>query len=339
MQTVLITGGAGYIGSHITVELLNSGYQVIIVDNLSNSKQQVISRIQQITGKKPIFYKQDILNKDALNKIFQENKIDAVIHCAGLKSVAESVKEPLKYYKTNIGTTLTLLEIMQKNNVKNLVFSSSATVYGNPKSVPITESQPIGANLSNPYGYTKYMIEQILSDTVNTNNNWQITSLRYFNPIGAHSSGLIGEDPKGIPNNLLPYISQVAVGKLPELMVFGNTYPTKDGTGVRDYIHVVDVAKAHVSALAHPTTGNKYRALNLGTGSGTSVLELINAFVKSNNVKIPFKIVPKRPGDIAQCYANPSKANKELNWHTTRTIGNACKDAYNWQTKNPKGYS
>ncbi len=339
MQTVLITGGAGYIGSHITVELLNSGYQVIIVDNLSNSKQQVISRIQQITDRKPIFYKQDILNKTALNKIFQENKIDAVIHCAGLKSVAESVKEPLRYYKINIGTTLTLLEIMQKNNVKNLVFSSSATVYGNPKSVPITESQPIGANLSNPYGYTKYMIEQILSDTVNTNNNWQITSLRYFNPIGAHSSGLIGEDPKGIPNNLLPYISQVAVGKLPELMVFGNTYPTKDGTGVRDYIHVVDVAKAHVSALKHPTTSNKYRALNLGTGSGTSVLELINAFVKSNNVKIPFKIVPKRPGDIAQCYANPSKANKELNWHTTRTIGNACKDAYNWQTKNPKGYN
>lgn len=339
MQTVLITGGAGYIGSHITVELLNGGYQVIVVDNLSNSKKQVIQRIQQITGQKPIFYKQDIINKVALNKIFQENKIDAVIHCAGLKSVAESVKEPLKYYKTNIGTTLTLLEIMQKNNVKNLVFSSSATVYGNPKCVPITESQPIGVNLSNPYGYTKYMIEQILSDTVNTNNNWQITSLRYFNPIGAHSSGLIGEDPKGIPNNLLPYISQVAVGKLPELMVFGNTYPTKDGTGVRDYIHVVDVAKAHVSALEHPTISNKYRALNLGTGSGTSVLELINVFAKVNNVKIPFKIVPKRPGDIAQCYATPSKANKELNWRATKTISDACKDSYNWQTKNPNGYN
>ena len=339
MQTVFITGGAGYIGSHITVELLNSGYQVIIVDNLSNSKRQVISRIQQITGKKPIFYKQDILNKAALNKIFQENKIDAVIHCAGLKSVAESVKEPLKYYKTNIGTTVTLLEIMQKNNVKNLVFSSSATVYGNPKSVPITESQPIGASLSNPYGYTKYMIEQILSDTVNTNNNWQITSLRYFNPIGAHSSSLIGEDPKGIPNNLLPYISQVAVGKLPELMVFGNTYPTKDGTGVRDYIHVVDVAQAHVDALRHPATSNKYRALNLGTGYGTSVLELVNAFQTVNNIKIPYKIMAKRAGDIAECYADPSKANQELKWRTTKTIGNACKDAYNWQTKNPKGYN
>lgn len=339
MKTILLTGGAGYIGSHIAVELLSDNFQVIIVDNLCNSSVESIKRVEQITGKKVQFYKADVRDKKSLNAIFTENDIDTVIHLAGLKAVGESVEKPSLYYDNNLISTLSLIEVMDKYGVKKLVFSSSATVYGDPKQVPITELDPIGIKLTNPYGKTKYFIEEILSDLVKTNTGWQITSLRYFNPIGAHHSGLIGEDPNGIPNNLMPYISQVAVGKRKHLSVFGNDYPTPDGTGVRDYVHVVDLALAHVMSVQNPTNPDVYRALNIGTGCGVSVLELVKTFEKATSVNIPYKITDRRPGDIAECYADSTLASKLIGWQAQKTLAQACIDSWNWQSKNPNGYT
>ena len=333
---VLVTGGAGYIGSHTCVELLQAGHEVIVVDNLSNSKEESLKRVQDITGKSIIFSKADLLDKATLNSIFEDIPIDAVIHFAGLKAVGESVTIPLKYYNNNISTTLTLCDVMNKHNVKNLVFSSSATVYGNPQSVPINEDFPLSA--TNPYGRSKLMIEEILRDLYASDNSWNITILRYFNPVGAHPNGKIGEDPNGIPNNLLPYISQVAVGKLEKLSVFGNDYPTEDGTGIRDYIHVSDLAKGHIKALDKLSTESDVSIYNLGTGTGYSVLDVISAFEKSSGKKIPYTIVDRRPGDVASCFANPTKSKLELGWKTEKSIDDMCKDAWRWQTMNPKGY-
>lgn len=335
-MNILVTGGAGYIGSHTVLELLQLGHQLTVVDNLSNSSVESIHRIEKITNKNVDFYKIDLRNRTKLNTLFTANSFDAVIHFAGLKAVGESVSQALLYYHNNLVSTLTLLDIMESNNVKSLVFSSSATVYGDPATVPIKESAPKRA--TNPYGQTKLMIEQILEDISLTNTGWNITSLRYFNPIGAHESGRIGEDPNGIPNNLLPYISQVAAGTLQELQVFGADYPTIDGTGVRDYIHVVDLAKAHIAALEHPGKINEYRYFNVGTGAGTSVLEMIAAFEKASGKKIPYSIAKRRPGDIASCYADVHKINKEIGWKAQKTIHDACKDTWNWQSNNPNGY-
>jgi UDP-glucose 4-epimerase len=334
---VLVTGGAGYIGSHTTLELMQKGYEVTVVDNFSNSSQESLERVQKLTGKKIKFYKIDLRDTEKLNKIFSANKFNAVIHFAGLKVVNESIRKPLEYYHNNLVCTLELLQTMQKRNVKTLVFSSSANVYGDPDKVPIIEDAPLSA--TNPYGQTKIMIEQILKDVAVTNSGWHITSLRYFNPIGAHKSGNIGEDPNGIPNNLLPFVSQVAVGKHKELKVFGDDYPTKDGTGVRDYIHVIDLAKAHIAALEHKGKSNKYRVFNIGTGKGVSVLEMIKYFEKASDKKVPYKIVERRSGDIASSYADPTLANRILNWKARLSIQDACKDAWKWQTKNPKGYN
>jgi len=335
-MSILITGGAGYIGSHTCVELLSKGYDIVIVDNFSNSKPEVINRIRELSGKNFKFYKTDILNKNEIEKIFIENNIDAVIHFAGLKSVSESVKIPLKYYYHNITGTLILSEVMKKYNVKKMVFSSSATVYGNPKSVPITEDFPLGA--TNPYGRTKLMIEEILRDVYISDKSWSIALLRYFNPIGAHESGRIGEDPNGIPNNLMPYITQVAIGKREKLSIFGNDYNTHDGTGVRDYIHVVDLAKGHIKALEKVIKTNGIDAYNLGTGIGYSVLDVVKNFEKVTNIKIPYVFVDRRPGDIDKCYADPTKAFKELGWKAEKTLEDMCRDAWNWQKNNPKGY-
>ena len=335
-MNILVTGGAGYIGSHTVLELLQLGHQLTVVDNLSNSSVESIHRIEKITNKNVDFYKIDLRNRTKLNTLFTANSFDAVIHFACLKAVGESVSQALLYYHNNLVSTLTLLDIMESNNVKSLVFSSSATVYGDPATVPIKESAPKRA--TNPYGQTKLMIEQILEDISLTNTGWNITSLRYFNPIGAHESGRIGEDPNGIPNNLLPYISQVAAGTLQELQVFGADYPTIDGTGVRDYIHVVDLAKAHIAALEHPGKINEYRYFNVGTGAGTSVLEMIAAFEKASGKKIPYSIAKRRPGDIASCYADVHKINKEIGWQAQKTIHDACKDTWNWQSNNPNGY-
>lgn len=337
-MVILVTGGAGYIGSHTIVDLINNGDDVIIIDNLVNSSKEAISRIEKIVGKELTFYEQDVRNEQALKEVFSKHQIDGVIHFAGLKAVGESVKVPLKYYNNNLISTISLLEVMESRNVKQLVFSSSATVYGNPTSVPIKESAPLPAKVTNPYGQTKLIIETILMDLALTNNNWQITALRYFNPIGAHESGTIGEDPSDIPNNLMPYVCQVAVGKLKELSVFGNDYPTHDGTGVRDYIHVTDLAKAHVAALRKPATPNEYRAINVGTGKGTSVLELVNAFKHASGVEIPYKITDRRPGDIAECYADPSLARSLLGWQAQKTLEDACADSWRWQSANPNGY-
>lgn len=333
---VLVTGGAGYIGSHTCVELLNNGHDVIIVDNLSNSKPEVINRIKELTGKDFKFYKADILNKKEIDKIFKENNIEAVIHFAGLKAVGESVKIPLRYYYNNVTGTLVLCEVMQKHNVKKMVFSSSATVYGKPKTVPITENFPLSA--TNPYGRTKLMIEQILRDVYVSDNDWSIALLRYFNPIGAHESGRIGEDPNGIPNNLMPYITQVAIGKKERLNVFGDDYDTHDGTGVRDYIHVVDLAKGHLKALEKVMSTKGVEAYNLGTGVGYSVLDVVKNFEKATGKKIPYVITSRRPGDIDKCYADPTKACKELGWKAEKTLEDMCKDAWNWQRNNPDGY-
>lgn len=333
---VLVTGGAGYIGSHTCVELLNNGHDVIIVDNLSNSKPEVINRIKELTGKDFKFYKADILNKKEIDKIFKENNIEAVIHFAGLKAVGESVKIPLRYYYNNVTGTLVLCEVMQKHNVKKMVFSSSATVYGKPKTVPITEDFPLSA--TNPYGRTKLMIEQILRDVYVSDNDWSIALLRYFNPIGAHESGRIGEDPNGIPNNLMPYITQVAIGKKERLNVFGDDYDTHDGTGVRDYIHVVDLAKGHLKALEKVMSTKGVEAYNLGTGVGYSVLDVVRKFEKVTGKKIPYVITSRRPGDIDKCYADPTKACKELGWKAEKTLEDMCKDAWNWQKNNPDGY-
>ena len=327
---VLVTGGLGYIGSHTVVELINNGDEVIIIDNLSNSKKEVIDKLKKITGKDIKLYINDVIDKEALRKIFSENKIDAVIHFAGYKAVGESVLKPLMYYRNNIDSTLTLLEVMEESNVRNIVFSSSATVYGNPKSLPIKEDFPLST--TNPYGTTKLFIEHILEDLYVSNNKWNIVILRYFNPIGAHKSGLIGEDPNGIPNNLMPYIVKVAKGDLPCLRVFGNDYNTVDGTGVRDYIHVVDLARGHVLALKNRESGIRF--YNLGTGHGTSVLELVNTFEEVNGIKINKEIVARRPGDIDSCYASTDKAYKELGFKAEYNIRDMCRDSYNFIKNN-----
>lgn len=331
MGKVLVTGGTGYIGSHTVVELLNEGKEVVVIDNFSNSNPDVIDSIKKITNKDFKFYEMDYLDKEELEKVFEENDIESVINFAGFKAVGESVEKPLEYYHNNIGGAVILLETMKKYGVKKFVFSSSATVYGDPKVIPITEECEIGGT-TNPYGTTKLFIEQILQDLYISDNTWDICILRYFNPVGAHESGLIGEDPKGKPNNLMPYITKVAAGILPELSVFGNDYDTPDGTGVRDYIHVVDLAKGHLLALDKLNKENKGIFIyNLGTGKGYSVLEMIEAFKRVNNVDVPYKIVERRAGDIAMCYSDPSKAEKELGFKTTKTLEDMCKDGWNYQ--------
>lgn len=333
---VLITGGAGYIGSHTCVELLSAGYEIIVFDNFSNSKAESLKRVSQLTGKEFKIHLADLLDCEALDKTFAENTIDAVIHFAGLKAVGESVALPLWYYHNNVTGTINLCEVMKRYGVKKLVFSSSATVYGVPDIVPITEECILGA--TNPYGRTKQMIEEILRDLCVSDHEWSVALLRYFNPIGAHKSGLIGEDPNGLPNNLLPYISQVAVGRLKELRVFGNDYPTVDGTGVRDYIHVMDLASGHVRALEKILSAKGVEAYNLGTGKGYSVLEVIKAFEEVSGRKIPYQIEDRRPGDIAQCFADPTKAKNHLGWSAFRGIEEMCEDAWRWQLNNPNGY-
>ena len=331
---VLVTGGTGYIGSHTCVELLNEGYEVIIIDNLVNSKREVVDKIEEITCKKVKFYEDDCCDKEALRKIFKENApIEAVLHFAGLKAVGESVKLPVRYYENNLGSTLSLVTVMKEFNCNKIVFSSSATVYGDPEDLPITELAPIGGT-TNPYGTTKYFIERILKDVSIANDEFSVVLLRYFNPIGAHKSGLIGENPNGIPNNLMPYIIKVATGELPILNVFGDDYDTPDGTGVRDYIHVVDLAKGHIKALEKANTFTGVKAYNLGTGHGYSVLDLIKTFERVNNIKVKYQIVERRPGDIASCYADPSMAKEELNWVAEKEIDEMCKDAYNFVVKN-----
>jgi UDP-glucose 4-epimerase len=335
-MTILITGGAGYIGSHTCVELLNRNYDIVVIDNLMNSSIESLDRIRQLTGKDFKFYQVDLLDRNSLEKVFSENEIDAVIHLAGLKAVGESVLMPLHYYHNNITGTLILCDVMKGYGVGNLVFSSSATVYGKPEQVPISENFSLSA--TNPYGRTKLMIEEVLRDFYVSDQTLSIALLRYFNPIGAHESGMIGEDPNGIPNNLMPFITQVAVGKRNELQVFGNDYPTVDGTGVRDYIHVVDLAMGHVKALERVMSSNGVEAYNLGTGFGYSVLEIVSAFEKASGVQIPYRIVDRRPGDIAVCYADANKAKKELGWVAERGIEEMCKDSWRWQQKNPDGY-
>ena len=343
-QTILVTGGCGYIGSHTVVELLLNNYKVIIVDNLSNSSIEVLARIKRITnGLEAIFYQVNINDELNLNNIFLKHKIDAVIHFAGFKAVGESVEKPLEYYHNNVSGSITLLNVMKIHNVTCLVFSSSATVYGEPNTVPISEDFPLSA--TNPYGWSKLMIEQVLCDLYKSNTQWSIALLRYFNPVGAHKSGLIGENPNGIPNNLMPYISQVAVGKLAELNVFGNDYFTSDGTGVRDYIHVVDLANGHIKALEYYFNNNiinqsgELITVNLGTGIGYSVLDMVKAFEKASGQTIPYKIKPRRSGDIATCYANTQLANELLHWSTKYDINDMCEDTWRWQSNNPNGYS
>ena len=335
---ILVTGGAGFIGSHTCVELLNAGYDVTVVDNLYNSSEKAIDRVRQISGKDLTFVKGDILDKDGLDKIFENQKIDAVIHFAGLKAVGESVSKPVEYYSNNITGTLNLVESMREHHCKNIIFSSSATVYGDPAFVPITEECPKGT-CTNPYGWTKWMLEQILTDVQKADPEWNVILLRYFNPIGAHPSGLIGEDPKGIPNNLVPYIAQVAIGKLKELSVFGDDYDTPDGTGVRDYIHVVDLARGHVNAIRKFADHEGVSIYNLGTGHGYSVLQVVAAFSKACGKKIPYVIKPRRAGDIATCYCDPSKAARELGWKAEYGIEEMCRDSWNWQQKNPNGFA
>lgn len=335
---ILVTGGAGYIGSHTCVELLNAGYDVIVVDNLYNSNQKAIDRIEQITQKKVRFYKEDILSKEALKKIFSENQIDAVIHFAGLKAVGESVQKPVEYYTVNIAGTLNLIDVMRTYGCKNIIFSSSATVYGEPAQIPITEACPKGT-CTNPYGWTKWMLEQILTDVHTSDPEWNVILLRYFNPIGAHESGLIGEDPKGIPNNLLPYVAQVAIGKLKCVGVFGNDYDTPDGTGVRDYINVVDLAKGHVKALDRIKEKAGCKVYNLGTGKGYSVLDVIHAFSKACGHDIPYEIKPRRAGDIATCYSKCDLAKEELGWQAEYDLDAMCASSWKWQTMNPNGYN
>lgn len=331
---ILVTGGTGYIGSHTVVELLNSNYGVIVIDNFSNSKKEVIDKIKSITNKDFTFYEGDVCNKDLLRKIFTENEIDAVIHFAGYKAVGESVQKPIMYYRNNIDSTLSLIEIMNEFDCKKIVFSSSATVYGSPKTLPIKEDFPLST--TNPYGSTKLMIENILRDLYISDNNWSIALLRYFNPIGAHSSGLIGEDPQGIPNNLMPYIVKVANKELKELSIFGNDYDTPDGTGVRDYIHVVDLAKGHIKAIEKVIKDKGIDAYNLGTGIGYSVLDIVTTFEKVNNIKVPYKIVERRSGDIASCYADPNYALEKLNWKAEKGIEEMCKDSYNFVLNSKK---
>ncbi len=334
---ILVTGGAGFIGSHTVVELQNAGNEAVILDNLSNSSEKVIGRIEAITGKRPAFHKVDILDREGLEKVFREEKPEAVIHFAGLKAVGESVRLPWEYYENNIAGTLTLVDVMRKNGCKNIIFSSSATVYGDPAFVPITEECPKG-QCTNPYGWTKSMLEQILMDVQKADPEWNVVILRYFNPIGAHKSGTIGEDPSGIPNNLMPYITQVAVGKLEKLHIFGNDYDTPDGTGVRDYIHVVDLARGHVAALKKLEKGSGLSIYNLGTGNGCSVLDIVKNFEAATGVKIPYVIEERRPGDIATCYSSAKKAEEELGWKAEYGIREMCADSWKWQSMNPNGY-
>ena len=336
-MTILVTGGAGFIGSHTCVELLNAGYEVVVVDNLYNASEKALERVEQITGKSLKFYKVDLLDAPALTKVFDEEKIDAVIHFAGLKAVGESVAKPLEYYHNNITGTLILCDVMRKHGVTNIIFSSSATVYGDPAFIPITEECPKG-KITNPYGQTKGMLDQILTDLHEAHPEWNLILLRYFNPIGAHKSGLIGENPKGIPNNLLPYVAQVAVGKLKCLGVFGNDYDTPDGTGVRDYIHVVDLAIGHVKAIDKLKDKEGVSIYNLGTGVGYSVLQVVAAFEKACGKKIPYEIKPRRAGDIATCYSDASKAKRELGWVAERGLDEMCEDAWRWQSMNPNGF-
>lgn len=336
-MNILVTGGAGYIGSHTLVELLQAGHDAIVIDNLVNSSRESLRRVEEITGRTVTFYEADVRDIKVLDEIFTNHQVDAVIHFAGLKAVGESVTEALQYYQNNLESTLALLDQMQLHDIRKLVFSSSATVYGDPDTVPIAESAPQRA--TNPYGQTKLMIEQILSDIAATKRGWSITSLRYFNPVGAHPSGNIGEDPSDTPNNLLPYVSQVAIGQREHLSIFGSDYGTPDGTGVRDYIHVVDLAKAHLAAITHLDHPDVYRAYNIGTGKGVSVLEIVRAFEAASGRKVPYETVGRRPGDIATCYADPSLAQRELNWRAELSIDQACRDAWKWQSQNPQGYA
>ena len=336
-MSILVTGGAGYIGSHTCIELLNAGYEIVVVDNFYNSKRESLNRIAELSGKEFAFYECDIRDAEGMDKIFKSEKIDAVIHFAGLKAVGESCQKPVEYYDNNIGGTLTLCDVMRKNGCKKIVFSSSATVYGSNNVSPLKETMQTGGT-TNPYGTTKYMIEIILSDLFKSDEEWAISLLRYFNPIGAHKSGRIGEDPNGIPNNLMPFITQVAIGKRECLSVFGDDYDTPDGTGVRDYIHVVDLALGHIKALEKVLGGTGLDIYNLGTGTGYSVLDVVKAFEKASGVKVNYKIVDRRPGDIATCYSDPSKALEELGWKAERGIEEMCEDSWRWQSQNPNGY-
>ncbi|KMW71710.1 UDP-glucose 4-epimerase [Photorhabdus luminescens subsp. luminescens] len=336
-MTILITGGAGYIGSHAVLALLERGADVVVIDNLFNSSPESLHRVEKLTGKSVRFYQGDMLDLNLLHKIFQENKIETVIHFAGLKAVGESTRKPLEYYQNNVTGTLVLLQAMHTNGVHQLIFSSSATVYGDPEFVPLTENAKVGGT-TNPYGTSKLMVEQILKDFAAAEPSFKITSLRYFNPVGAHPSGIIGEDPNGIPNNLLPYITQVAIDRLECLSVYGNDYPTKDGTGVRDYIHVMDLAEGHIAAIDYLNKQPSYEVFNLGTGAGYSVLELLHAFEKASGKDIPYKITDRRPGDIAECWSDPSRARNILGWQATRNIDDMMRDSWNWQKNNPHGF-
>lgn len=337
-MSILVTGGAGFIGSHTCVELLNAGYDVVIVDNLYNASEKAVDRVKEITGKDLKFYQVDIRDREGLNEVFDKEDVESVIHFAGLKAVGESVQKPLEYYENNIGGTITLCDAMRSHGVKNIIFSSSATVYGDPAFIPITEECPKGV-CTNPYGWTKWMLEQILTDLHTADPEWNVVLLRYFNPIGAHKSGMIGEDPKGIPNNLMPYITQVAIGKLECLSVFGDDYDTHDGTGVRDYIHVVDLAIGHVRAVEKLKEKDGVSVYNLGTGNGQSVLDMVKAFGKACGKEIPYVIKPRRAGDIATCYCDASKAKKELHWEAERGLEEMCEDSWRWQSQNPNGYA
>ena len=334
---VLLAGGAGYIGSHTAVEMISAGYDIVIADNFSNSKPEAVKRIKRITGKEFPFYEIDVCDKEAVRNLFRNEKIDAVIHFAGLKAVGESVGQPLRYYRNNLDSTLTILEVMAEFGVHNFIFSSSACVYGLPEHVPVTENDEVGKCL-NPYGWTKYFIEVILESAAKADPSLSVVLLRYFNPVGAHESGLIGEDPQGIPNNLMPFISQVAVGRRKELSVFGNDYNTHDGTGVRDYIHVVDLAKGHVAAVSYVASKKGVEVFNLGTGTGYSVLDMVNAFEKASGKPVPYKITARRAGDADSCYADPSKANEMLGWKAEKTLEDMCSDTWRWQSSNPNGY-
>ena len=336
-MNVLVTGGAGYIGSHTCLELLNRDYSVIVIDNLCNSSAESLSRVQELTGKSLKFYQGDVRDMQLLDKIFNENAIDCVIHFAGLKAVGESVEKPWLYYDNNLNATLALTKAMEQAGVKNIIFSSSATVYTGGNEMPLKETSATGG-CTNPYGWTKYMTEQILSGIAHADKDWSVCLLRYFNPIGAHESGRIGEDPQGIPNNLMPYITQVAVGRLEKLNVFGNDYDTPDGTGVRDYIHVVDLAKGHVAAVRYATENKGCEVFNLGTGVGYSVLDMVHSFIHVNQVPVPYKIAPRRPGDIATCYADPAKSAEKLGWKAELDLNDMCRDSWNWQKNNPLGY-
>ena len=336
-MNILVTGGAGYIGSHTCVELLESGYEVVVVDNLCNSNPKSLERVQKLTGKSVKFYEGDVRDEELLRKIFAENEIAAVIHFAGLKAVGESVAQPWRYYDNNLNSTLVLTKVMGEAGCKNIIFSSSATVYSGDNEMPLRETSRTG-NCTNPYGWTKYMTEQILSGMAKADPQWSIVLLRYFNPVGAHKSGTMGEDPRGIPNNLMPYITQVAVGRREKLSVFGNDYDTPDGTGVRDYIHVVDLAKGHVAAIRYAVENHGCEVFNLGTGVGYSVLDMVKAFETANGVKIPYAIVDRRPGDLATCYADPAKSREVLGWKAEKTLEDMCRDSWNWQKNNPMGY-